>query len=90
MPRPIERSLPRLFASCAWVIFAGCLGAASANPPVPDARIHHERPSKFDYLVLASMADSPRLMAMVGYRAAAQRAATTPVGKTTPPVADDR
>jgi hypothetical protein len=49
----------------AMVIFAGCLGAASGSSSLacPTAR----SPSNFDYLVLASIADSPRLPAMAGY-----------------------
>jgi hypothetical protein len=50
----------------AVVCFTGCLAAASASSThaCPTVR----SPSNFDYLVLASIADSPRLPAMAGYR----------------------
>jgi hypothetical protein len=49
----------------AAAMFAGCLAAASAaDTGVCSAA---RSPSNFDYLVLASMADSPRLPAMAGY-----------------------
>jgi hypothetical protein len=46
-------------------MFAACLAAASAA----DTRACQtaRAPSNFDYLVLASIADSPRLPAMTGY-----------------------
>jgi len=47
-----------IIASSAW--------PASANHR-PHARVHPRHPSNFDYLVLASMADSPHLLAMASY-----------------------
>jgi hypothetical protein len=62
-----SRKQPRMrkVFGLAMVVFAGCIGAASASSSLvcPAAR----SPSNFDYLVLASIADSPRLPAMAGY-----------------------
>jgi hypothetical protein len=49
----------------AMAIFTGCLGSASASSSLDCAAARG--PSNFDYLVLASIADSPRLPAMAGY-----------------------
>jgi len=49
------------------LIFASSLASASANLRA-HARIHASKPSNFDYMVLASMADSPHLLAMSAYR----------------------
>jgi hypothetical protein len=60
-----KQPLMRKCFGLAVVISAGCIGAASASSSLacPVAR----SPSNFDFLVLASMADSPRLAAMSGY-----------------------
>jgi hypothetical protein len=53
------------------VIFAGCLAASvSSTHACPTARSssNARSPSNFDYLVLASIADSPRLATMAAYR----------------------
>jgi hypothetical protein len=55
----------------AAAIFAACLGAASASSSL--ACPADNAPSKLDYLVLASIADSPGLLAMAGYRSGADR-----------------
>jgi hypothetical protein len=49
----------------AAVIFAGCLAGASASSSLACPAVRS--PSNFDYLVLASIADSPRVPAMAGY-----------------------
>ena len=67
------KSLTRLLA-LPTVIFASCLAAASAAPV--DARAccsAANGPSNFDYLVLASLADSPHLLAMAGYHSTAEQ-----------------
>jgi hypothetical protein len=60
-----KQPLGRKGFGLAAVIFAGCFAAASATSSraCPAVRA----PSNFDYLVLASIADSPRLPAMAGY-----------------------
>lgn len=58
---------PRTFVGLYLLICASSLASASANPH-PHARADPVHPSNFDYLVLASMADSPHLLAMSGYR----------------------
>ena len=68
------KSLTRIILAFPAVIFAGCLAAASAVPL--DARASPSAvkgPSNFDYLVLASLADSPHLLAMAGYRSTAEQ-----------------
>jgi hypothetical protein len=63
--------LTRLFIAIPVVVFASCLAAVSANSSSPQERAGVDGPSNFDYLVLASIADSPNLAAMAGYRSAA-------------------
>ena len=60
-----EKPLKGKAFGLAAVMFAGCLAGASAA----DTRACQtaRAPSTFDYLVLASIADSPRLPAMTGY-----------------------
>jgi hypothetical protein len=68
------KSLTRIFiALFPAVIFASCLAAASATPSDARACASVGGPSNFDYLVLASMADSPHLLAMAGYRSTAEQ-----------------
>jgi hypothetical protein len=66
-----KRSSKRTFIAIPLLVFASCLAAASAGSGA------HEcpglaGPSKMDYLVLASIADSPQLLAMAGYRSSAR------------------
>jgi hypothetical protein len=72
MPSRIK-SLTRIFISLPAVIFVSCLAAASAAPSDARACASVNGPSNFDYLVLASIADSPHLLAMAGYRSAAEQ-----------------
>jgi hypothetical protein len=59
--------VPKRFVFAASVILAGAFGTASGE--VADAKSSSARsPSNFDYLVLASMADSSRPFAMAAYR----------------------
>jgi hypothetical protein len=56
----------RILLVLSLAIFASSLVVASDNPA--DSRAASERrPSKFDYLVLASIADSRQLFPMAGY-----------------------
>ncbi len=56
----------RILLVLSLAIFASALGKASDNSA--ESRVESERrPSKFDYLVLASIADSPQLIPMAGY-----------------------
>jgi hypothetical protein len=61
---PRKQPLKGKAVGLAAVMIAGCLAAASAadTGACPTAR-----PSNFDFLVLASIADSPQLPAMAGY-----------------------
>jgi hypothetical protein len=68
------KSLTRIILALPALIFASCLAAASAAPlnarACPSAV---NGPSNFDYLVLASLADSPHLLAMAGYHSTAEQ-----------------
>jgi hypothetical protein len=72
-------SLPRIFIALSAVVFASCLAAAADDAANSRACTDLGGPSNFDYLVLASIADSPHLLAMAGYRSTARpRAETLP------------
>jgi hypothetical protein len=59
-----------MFFALSTVIFASCLTAASnGDSSLRTCAELGEGPTNFDYLVLASIADSPRFLAMAGYRA---------------------
>ena len=67
MPSRIN-SRTRILCTFPVLILVSCIAAASAGSSnTPGC---HGRPklSNFDYLVLASIADSPHLPAMAGYR----------------------
>ncbi len=67
------QSLRRIFIAVPAIIFASCLATASADPSSARAFTSVNSPSNFDYLVLASIADSPQLLAMSGYRSAGEQ-----------------
>jgi|HubBroStandDraft_1064217.scaffolds.fasta_scaffold00041_34 hypothetical protein len=50
------------------ITLAVCFAAASAGSPAAHDCHGRAGPSKLDYLVLASIADSPDLLAMAAYR----------------------
>jgi len=66
--------LIRILIAIPAMIFAGSLAAASGAGAATDGPGRANKcqeqghPSKLDYLVLASIADSPHLMAMASYR----------------------
>ena len=72
---PRQRPLTRIFFALSTVVFASCLAAASDD--VPHLRACADftapAPTNFDYLVLASFADSPRFLAMAGYHSTARQ-----------------
>ncbi len=53
------------------LLFAGWLAAAVDEPADSQAAAQQRDPSTFDYLVLASLADSPQLHALAGFRSSA-------------------
>lgn len=55
------------------LLFAGWLAAAVDEPADSQAAIQPRNPSTFDYLVLASLADSPQLHALAGFRSSASQ-----------------
>jgi hypothetical protein len=69
--RPQNHPLRWIFPALAVVVFASCLAAASDNSSSSLACANVCSPSKLDYLVLASIADSPHLLALASYRSTA-------------------
>jgi hypothetical protein len=69
--KPRKHSLMRTCFATAAAVSAACLGAASASSSLACPTVG--TPSKLDYLVLASIADSPGLVPMAGYRSGADR-----------------
>jgi hypothetical protein len=77
--KPVKRPLRGIFFALPAMLFASWLMAAvddfARSRADPDPGI----PSTFDYLVLASLADSPQLHAMAGFRpSATQRSEPQP------------
>lgn len=70
---PRGHSPARIFLVISAAILASCLAAASDVAANSRACAHLAGPSKLDYLVLASIADSPHLLAMAGYRSTARQ-----------------
>jgi hypothetical protein len=74
-------TLTRVFIALPSVIFGSCLAAASVGSSSPHVCAALNRPSNFDYLVLASIADSPHLLAMASYRSTGKQLdASVPIG----------
>ena len=63
-----KRSLKRISLAIAGGVFVSCFAAASAGSSAARDCPGPAGPSKLDYLVLASIADSPHLLAMAAYR----------------------
>jgi hypothetical protein len=63
-----KRSLKRASLAITFGVFVSCLAAASAGSSAALDCPGRAGPSKLDYLVLASIADSPHLLAMAAYR----------------------
>jgi hypothetical protein len=63
-----KRSLKRISLAITWGVFVSCFTAASAGSSAALDCPGGAGPSKLDYLVLASIADSPQLLAMAAYR----------------------
>jgi hypothetical protein len=65
-------------------VWANCIASPPEDASRRDLCVGLGSPSKLDYLVLASMADSPRPLALAGYRStAAPRDASVPVDEAT-------
>jgi hypothetical protein len=74
-----KHPLTRTWLVLRAVVFASCLAAASENASSSRVSPDLGRPTNFDYLVLASMADSPRFLALAGFRSMAmQRVESAP------------
>ena len=63
-----KRPLIRIFFGMLAAVFGSYLAAASNDALSLRACADLGTPSNFDYLVLASIADSPRLLSMAVYR----------------------
>jgi hypothetical protein len=63
-----KRSMKRMPLAITLGVFLSCVAAASAGSSASPDCPGHAGPSKLDYLVLASIADSPQLLAMAAYR----------------------
>ena len=50
------------------LLLTSCLAAASNGPAAGSPAADVNRPSHLDYVMLASLADSPHLLAMAAYR----------------------
>jgi hypothetical protein len=76
--------LPRFTVLMSALVFATCFAQRSnvgaASRPLPPSA----RPSKLDYLVFASIADSPRWLSLAGYRSAQPPKAAPPAGHKKP------
>ena len=88
--RPPQRHLlTQIWLASSVLIFAACLAAAD-DAPTSSRRAATkegaaaEGPSKLDFMVLASMADAPHLLAMAGYRPAPRPCAAHPAGNKIP------
>jgi hypothetical protein len=75
-----KHPLTRIFLALSAVIFASYLAAASDDAASLRPRTDLGSPTNFDYLVLASIADSPHFLAMAGYRSIAMQRAELPPG----------
>jgi hypothetical protein len=63
-----KRSLKQRSLAITLAVFVGCFAAVSAGSSAARDCPGRAGPSKLDYLVLASIADSPDLLAMAAYR----------------------
>jgi hypothetical protein len=77
-PLARKKLLTRNILAVTTLIFAGCFAAASDDASNSSACCGPGGPTNLDYLVLASIADSPQLFAMAGYRSAAPPAGSSP------------
>jgi hypothetical protein len=67
------KPLQGFFSAVPALLFAGWLAAAVDEPADTQAAAQPRDPSTFDYLVLASLADSPQLHALAGFRSSASQ-----------------
>ena len=67
------RPLQGFLGAVPALLFAGWLAAAVDEPADLQAAAQPRDPSTFDYLVLASLADSPQLHALAGFRSSASQ-----------------
>jgi hypothetical protein len=66
----VKLHVARILVGALVLVSFALLSPASAQAPAPAAAVAHAcRPSKLDYLVLASFADSSNMLAMSTYRA---------------------
>jgi hypothetical protein len=87
--QPRNHPLTRIFPAFTAVVFLSCLAAASDNASTSRACANLDNPSKLDYLVLASIADSPHLLAMASYRSTAAQRSEPRSGADPGPLSND-
>ncbi len=92
MNRPQRQLLTGMGLVLSTVILASCVAVAdeALNEPSRTAAMNGaatDGPSTFDFMVFASMADSPHLLAMAGYRPALRQCAAHPAGTADGPAA---
>ena len=86
---PRKHPLTRTWVVLCAVVLASCLAAASESGSNSSACPDLGRATNFDFLVLASIADSPRFLAMAGYRSIAmQRSEPAPARAEPAPAAE--
>lgn len=84
LPQSAKRTLAAACLTLSAAVWAHCLASPPDDVSHIDLCVGLGSPSKLDYLVLASMADSPRPLALAGYRStAAPRDASVPVDEAT-------
>lgn len=64
----LRQARPSVIGSLSAMLLTSCLAAASNGPAARSPAADVSQPSHLDYMMLASMADSPHLMAMAAYR----------------------
>jgi hypothetical protein len=87
MRRPQRHRFRRLWLTSSALVLAAGLAAADETPRLRAAAMDRpatDGPSTFDFMVLASMADSPHLLAMAGYRPAPRQCAAHPADRRLP------
>ena len=68
LPALLRHTWPFMMGFLSATLLTSCLAAASNGPATRSPAAGVSQPSYLDYVMLASMADSPHLMAMAAYR----------------------
>jgi len=68
LPALLRRTWPSMIGFLSAMVLTSCLAAASSGSAGRSPAADRSQPSYLDYVMLASMADSPHLMTMAAYR----------------------